>query len=94
VDRGALLAAVLSRLDFWGRRWADADGAVESCGLAAAYRAACATVGQIVTVTGTDGSRVRGAATGVDSTGRLLVDVGGAVRPIGAGDVEHVRPAG
>jgi biotin-(acetyl-CoA carboxylase) ligase len=50
-------------------------------------------VGQVVTVTETDGKVVRGTAIGIDSSGRLQVDVGGTTQVIGAGDVEHVRPA-
>ncbi len=94
VNRGVLLNAILTRLDDWCQSWVAAEGDAEACGLAAAYRAACTTIGQIVVVSGTDGSRVRGTAVGVDSTGRLHVDTDGVVRPIGAGDVEHVRPAG
>jgi BirA family transcriptional regulator, biotin operon repressor / biotin---[acetyl-CoA-carboxylase] ligase len=94
VDRGALLAAILNRLDLWVTRWVDAGGDAEVCGLAEAYRHACATIGQLVVVSGTDGGRTRGEAVGIDAVGRLQVTVDGAVRTIGAGDVEHVRPAG
>jgi BirA family biotin operon repressor/biotin-[acetyl-CoA-carboxylase] ligase len=93
LDRGALLAAILTRLDARYAQWVDVDGDAEACGLAAAYREACATVGQVVAVTATDGTAVQGTATGIDSSGRLRVDVGGTIRVIGAGDVEHVRPA-
>ncbi len=94
VDRGALLVAILGRLDAWVVRWVDAGGDAEACGLAPAYRAACATIGQVVAVSGTDGGLTRGEAVGIDAIGRLQVLVDGAVRTIGAGDVEHVRPAG
>jgi BirA family biotin operon repressor/biotin-[acetyl-CoA-carboxylase] ligase len=92
LERGPLLAAILGHL---GRRyagWVDAGGDAEACGLATAYGAACATTGQVVAVSGADGSVVRGTAVGIDADGRLRVDVGGAVALIGAGDVEHVRP--
>ncbi|PZS18463.1 MAG: biotin--[acetyl-CoA-carboxylase] ligase [Pseudonocardiales bacterium] len=92
LDRAELLAAVLARLDTRYSQWVDAGGDAETCGLGAAYRASCATLGQVVAVTGIDGSVARGSAVGVDSGGRLQVDVGGVVRMIGAGDVEHVRP--
>jgi BirA family transcriptional regulator, biotin operon repressor / biotin---[acetyl-CoA-carboxylase] ligase len=96
VDRGVLLAAILTRLDARYSQWADVDGDVEACGVAAAYRAACATIGQVVAVVGTDGDVVRGTAVEVDAVGRLVVaddSDAGAPRAIGAGDVEHVRPA-
>jgi BirA family biotin operon repressor/biotin-[acetyl-CoA-carboxylase] ligase len=93
LDRGELLAAILTRLDARYAQWVDVDGDAEACGLAAAYREACATLGQLVAVTGTDGKVARGTATGIDSSGRLQVDVGGTIQVIGAGDVEHVRPA-
>jgi BirA family biotin operon repressor/biotin-[acetyl-CoA-carboxylase] ligase len=93
LNRGELLAAILIRLDARYAQWVDVDGDAEACGLAAAYREACATVGQVVTVAVTDGRMVRGTATGIDSSGRLEVDVGGTSQLIGAGDVEHVRPA-
>jgi BirA family biotin operon repressor/biotin-[acetyl-CoA-carboxylase] ligase len=93
LHRGELLAAILTRLDARYTQWVDVAGDAEACGLAAAYRAACTTVGQVVAVTGTDGKVVRGTATGIDSSGRLEVDVGGRIQVIGAGDVEHVRPA-
>ncbi|MEP7180242.1 MAG: biotin--[acetyl-CoA-carboxylase] ligase [Pseudonocardiales bacterium] len=93
LDRGELLAAILTGLAARYAEWVDCDGDAEACGLAAAYREACATVGQLVTVTGTDGRVVRGTATGIDSSGRLEVDIGGRSQVIGAGDVEHVRPA-
>jgi BirA family biotin operon repressor/biotin-[acetyl-CoA-carboxylase] ligase len=94
VDRGALLAAILGRLDAWVLRWVEAGGDAEACGLAPAYRAACATIGQVVVVSGTDGGLIRGEAVGIDAIGRLQVLVGGAVHTVGAGDVEHVRPVG
>lgn len=92
VDRTALLGAVLERLDARYAQWSDVGGDAEACGLAEAYRAACATVGQHVAVTATDGRVVRGTAVGIDLAGRLRVDVGGGEEVIGAGDVEHVRP--
>jgi len=93
LDRRELLVAILARLDSRYAQWADVDGDAEACGLAAAYREACATLGQVVAVAGSDGSVARGTAVGVDGGGRLQVDVDGVVAVIGAGDVEHVRPA-
>jgi BirA family transcriptional regulator, biotin operon repressor / biotin---[acetyl-CoA-carboxylase] ligase len=93
LDRGELLTAILSRLDARYAQWVDVDGDAEACGLAEAYRAACVTVGRLVAVTRTDGSIARGTAVAVDASGHLEVDVDGVVQTVGAGDVEHVRPA-
>lgn len=86
-DRTDVLVAVLTALDARYAQWADVRGDAEACGLAAAYRAACATLGREVAVTGTDGAVVRGVAEGIDSSGRLQV----GHQIIGAGDVEHLR---
>jgi BirA family biotin operon repressor/biotin-[acetyl-CoA-carboxylase] ligase len=59
--------------------------------LRAAYRARCLTVGLDVDVHQPDGRIVRGAATGVDDTGRLVVSAEGLSRAHAAGDVVHVR---
>ncbi len=85
-DRAALLTAVLAGWGRWYLAWVDAGGDAVRCGLAAAYRARCVTLGQVVTVSGT--RPVRGVASAVDDDGRLVVD-GVAVA---AGDVTHVRP--
>jgi BirA family biotin operon repressor/biotin-[acetyl-CoA-carboxylase] ligase len=52
------------------------------------YRSACDTVGREVDVHLPGGEVLRGTATGIDRSGRLLV----GDRAIGAGDVVHVRP--
>jgi BirA family biotin operon repressor/biotin-[acetyl-CoA-carboxylase] ligase len=93
VDRSALLTTILTHLDARAAQWSDVGGDAEACGLAADYRAACATLGRQVSVTTTAGTAVTGEARGIDSDGRLQVDVGGRVEVIGAGDVEHLRPA-
>jgi BirA family biotin operon repressor/biotin-[acetyl-CoA-carboxylase] ligase len=87
-DRTGLLIAILSALDTRYVAWSEALGDAEACGLADAYRAACATLGREVAVTATDGAVVRGRAEEVDSSGRLRV----AGTLVGAGDVEHLRP--
>lgn len=90
VDRAALLDAVLAGWGRWYREWVAAGGDAEVCGLAAAYRQRCATLGQRVQVTGADGAvGVVGLAGDVDSDGRLVV----AGTPVAAGDVTHLRPA-
>jgi BirA family biotin operon repressor/biotin-[acetyl-CoA-carboxylase] ligase len=82
----SLLEAFAARLD----GWRTAQGG----GLRAAYRETCSTLGRPVRVLLPHGSDVVGTAVDVDDDGRLLVDTGGEVRALGAGDVVHVRPAG
>jgi BirA family biotin operon repressor/biotin-[acetyl-CoA-carboxylase] ligase len=90
-DRTALLIAVLARIDEHYLRWSRHSGDAEASGLAAAYRGACATLGQQVEVNALDSSVLRGVAVGVDSLGRLRVAAGGAETLVAAGDVRHLR---
>jgi BirA family biotin operon repressor/biotin-[acetyl-CoA-carboxylase] ligase len=94
LDRTALLSAVLLRLDARVAQWADVGGDAEACGLAAAYRSACATVGRPVAVTTTGGTTLTGTALGLDAAGRLQVSTSDGVQTVGAGDVQHLRPSG
>ena len=91
VDRTRLLATILTHVDARVAQWSDVEGDAEACGLAAAYRAACATLERPVAVTTTAGETVVGRAVGIDSRGRLEVDVAGEVTAVGAGDVQHLR---
>ena len=96
LDRTRLLAAILGRLDARAAQWDDVRGDAAACGLAADYLAACATIGRDVAVTTTAGGVLRGTAVGLDPDGRLQVaagDTGDTVTAVGAGDVEHLRPA-
>jgi BirA family biotin operon repressor/biotin-[acetyl-CoA-carboxylase] ligase len=93
LDRTVLLTAILTRLHERLTEWTDAGGDAQACGLASAYARACLTVGQQVAVSTTDGRVLTGTATGLDGTGRLLVASGGTTVAVGAGDVQHLRPA-
>ncbi|MGI8761022.1 MAG: biotin--[acetyl-CoA-carboxylase] ligase [Jatrophihabitantaceae bacterium] len=94
LDRTALLVGVLTRLDSRVAQWSDARGDAQACGLAADYRGACATIGTQVVVHSTDGTTASGTAVAVENDGRLrVVTAGGAEQVVGAGDVEHLRPA-
>lgn len=93
VDRTRLLATIITQLDARAAQWSDVNGDAEACGLAEAYRAACVTLDRPVAVTTTAGDTVTGRAVALDVDGRLLVDVGGRVAAVGAGDVEHLRGA-
>lgn len=84
VDRGELLAAVLSGVE---ARYGDWDA------VAGEYRAACATVGRRVRVEQA-GATLVGRADTLDADGRLvLVDDTGRRVAVAAGDIVHVRPA-
>jgi BirA family biotin operon repressor/biotin-[acetyl-CoA-carboxylase] ligase len=100
LDRGRLLAAVLtelaSRYTAWaagpdagqpGRDAAAPDGAA----LRAEYLRWCVTVGREVRVELPGGTLLTGTATDVDPTGRLAVRTGSGTTLVGAGDVVHVR---
>jgi BirA family transcriptional regulator, biotin operon repressor / biotin---[acetyl-CoA-carboxylase] ligase len=93
IDRTALLAAILTRLDARYAQWADCGGDAAAAGLIDAYRSACATLGQRVRVALGDNTVVEGEAVDVDALGRLVVRTPDGPRPITAGDVEHLRPA-
>ena len=91
-DRDTLLRVLLRTFGSWYTDWAAADGDAEASGLAAAYRAACATLGRPVRAELPGGATVSGQATDLDADGRLLVRTAdGATSPIGAGDVVHLR---
>jgi BirA family biotin operon repressor/biotin-[acetyl-CoA-carboxylase] ligase len=93
VDRTRLLAEILRRLDARYAQWTDCGGDAAACGLAEAYRSACTTLGRAVQVRLAGDEVVEGTATDVDELGRLVVRSDAGDQPIGAGDVEHLRPA-
>jgi len=93
LDHTVLLTAILTRLHERLTEWTDAGGDAQASGLASAYTRACLTVGKQVAVSTTDGRVLTGTATGLDGTGRLLVASGGKTVAVGAGDVQHLRPA-
>jgi BirA family biotin operon repressor/biotin-[acetyl-CoA-carboxylase] ligase len=92
LDRTALLGAFLERFSPLYDGWQAALGDAETSGLAAAFRAACATLGAAVSIELAD-ERLEGEAVDVDPDGRLLVrpDEGGDPRAVAAGDVTHLR---
>jgi len=84
-DRTDLLVTVLRTLWQGYTSWETGGDLRES------YVAACATVGRDVRVDLPSGEVLTGRATGVDPSGRLLVERDGARTPVSAGDVVHVR---
>jgi BirA family biotin operon repressor/biotin-[acetyl-CoA-carboxylase] ligase len=94
-DRDTVARAVLRAVGDRYDAWVAAEGQPRASGVAAAYRERCQTIGQVVRVELPGGESLVGDAEGVDDEGRLLVrGPGGLVRPLAAGDVVHVRPAG
>lgn len=93
LDRTTLLVAILTRLDARAAQWTDFAGDAEACGLVAAYRECCATIGARARVSGADGSVLEGVVDDVDADGRLVIQSGGATHTISTGDVEQLRPA-
>jgi BirA family biotin operon repressor/biotin-[acetyl-CoA-carboxylase] ligase len=92
VDR--LLSAYLTGLrDLTGRLFAASGDAVASGGHAA-VTALCDTLGRAVRVELPGGDALEGTASGLDPTGRLQVRLAGsgALVPVAAGDVVHLRP--
>jgi len=89
IRREDLIVRYLGVLADLHRAWA--GGGVGLDVLRAEYRSSCLTIGLDVDVHQSDGRIVRGAATGVDDTGRLVVAAGGSSTSHAAGDVVHVR---
>src|SRR3954447_11494634 len=84
-DRTDLLVTVLRALMDAYTSWeAGAD-------LGEPYAAACSTLGRDVRVELPSGEVVTGRATGVDASGRLVVEGDGVRSAVSAGDVVHVR---
>lgn len=91
-DRDPLLRALLRGLARWYEGWREVGGDAELCGLLAAYRRGCSTIGRDVRVLVPNGDDLVGVATTVDGDGRLVIrSADGAENTVSAGDVLHVR---
>jgi BirA family biotin operon repressor/biotin-[acetyl-CoA-carboxylase] ligase len=91
-DRTDLLVAVLRTIWEAYTAW-DEGGDLAGMRLADSYVAACATVGREVRVDLPSGEVLTGRATGIDPSGRLMVEHDGVRTAVNAGDVVHVRNA-
>jgi BirA family transcriptional regulator, biotin operon repressor / biotin---[acetyl-CoA-carboxylase] ligase len=91
-DRTDLLLVVLASLWEAYTTWQE-GGDLAGMRLAESYTAACATVGSRVRVQLPSDRALAGTATGIDSSGRLLVEHDGETTAVSAGDVVHVRAA-
>ncbi len=93
-DRDTVLRAVARELGEAVLGWEAADGDAVACGLAAATRELCLTLGLPVRVE-RPGTALEGVAEGIDDEGRLLVRTpSGRTEAVAAGDVTHLRDAG
>lgn len=93
-DRTDLLRALVGRLLDVDARWRAASGDVHAAGLDSRVAAVCSTLGEQVRVD-LPGDRVlEGVARSLAVDGSLeVVDAGGRVHPVHAGDVHHMRVA-
>lgn len=89
--RDGVLDALLARLDHWYLRWRSQP---ELPDLAAAYRAACQTLGRDVRAELPSGEAMTGRALTVDDAGRLVIGTVTGELAVGAGDIVHLRPTG
>ncbi|MED7952243.1 biotin--[acetyl-CoA-carboxylase] ligase [Kitasatospora sp. NPDC058201] len=92
-DRSTLLRALLREFAGLYREWTDAAGDPHASGLLSAYADRCTTLGREVRVLLPGDRELAGEAVAIDGDGRLVVRTpDGSRRPVGAGDVVHVRP--
>lgn len=78
---GEVLCALYERLDQW---------AADAAAVRDTYRQSCATVGKSVRLVREGEPDTIGEATGIDDSGRLVID---GLTAVAAGDVTHIRPA-
>lgn len=91
-DRTDLLLALLQTIWEAYTTWEE-GGDLAGMQIADSYVAACATVGREVRVDLPSGEVLTGRASGIDPSGRLLVERDGVQTAVNAGDVVHVRDA-
>ncbi|MFD3514112.1 biotin--[acetyl-CoA-carboxylase] ligase [Streptomyces sp. NPDC058657] len=95
LDRDPLLRAVLRSLEQWYGDWRTAGGDPAGSRLQEAYAAGCSTLGRTVRAELPGGHTLTGEAVAVDGDGRLVLGTAeGVQRPVGAGDIVHLRPQG
>ena len=90
-DRHVLLLELLRSLEAVYQAWVRDNGDA-AAGLHASYARRCSTLGQQVRVELPDGTALTGLAESIDGAGRLVLVTPTLRRPLGAGEVVHVRP--
>lgn len=91
-DRTELAAALLGALDDRVRQWRAVHGVDGP--LAADYRSVSSTIGTRVRAVLPGDDEIVGIATGIDDSGRLVIDRDGTLVTVSAADITHLRPAG
>lgn len=89
IRREDVIVRYLAELADLHQTWSRGGAGLQS--LRTAYRSQCLTIGLDVDVHQPNGQVAGGTATGVDDSGRLVVDAGGSSAAHAAGDVVHVR---
>lgn len=89
----AVLSAYLTNLRALCSDFVDHGADVEASGTRELLTRLCSTIGAVVRVELPGGGEIRGIATGIDGSGRLLVRQrsNGQVVAVAAGDVTHLR---
>jgi len=88
----AVLAAYLEGLRDRLARYLASGGDADASGIRIEARAACLTLGRVVSIELPDGDILRARAADLDRDGRLVVEgEDGVTRSVAAGDVTHVR---
>lgn len=94
VDRQQFTEDLLIALNEADTLWRKHAGDVVGSGLLDRYQRLCGTIGRQVRVEMSGESDLSGTATEIDPVGRLVVrGTDGAVTPVSAGDIVHLRPA-
>lgn len=86
-DRTALTGTLLSALDGLIARWRGGSDPT----LAQDYRRVSTTIGSQVRALLPGDAEIVGTATGIDDSGRLLIDSQGTTATVSAGDITHLR---
>lgn len=87
VERDHLVLGILRHLGARIEDWRRGDDVL------AAYRRRSGTIGAQVRALLPGDREIVGTATGVDDTGRLLIESAGGTTAVAAGDIVHLRPA-
>lgn len=91
LHRPTLLGVVLAALAARFEAWHGAAGDAEACGLAAAYREVCATLGAEVRAELPGGDVLSGRGEDIDTDGCLVLATPTGPQRVAAGDVTHIR---
>lgn len=86
VDRTELAGKLLTALDLLLERWRRSDP-----GIADDYRRVSTTIGSQVLALLPGDTEIVGTATGIDDSGRLLIDSDGTTVTVSAGDITYLR---